>query len=419
MRVGVVGGGLTGLALQHYLQGRGIESQVFEAADQPGGVIRSVKRDGHLLELGPQRTRLTPAVRTLIDNIGLEAKWITASNRSLYTYRAGELHRVPTNIRTGLSTSALSWQGKLRALFEPLTRPPRPGESVADYFSRTLGSEAATYLAEPFYAGLYASNPAEMPVEYSLLHALDRIDALDSILVAALRRRFDDHAIPPVISFKDGMQELPHALYAANADSVQLDSPIKKLASTPDGYCLRTPETSINVDRVVLTTPAHAAAELITEIASPTADALRELTYNPLVIVHLIADTELCGAGCQLPYDAPFRTLGITWNDSLFDRDGVYTSYLGGAKAPELLNWADCRLAAIAASEFEQITGYAADAIKVSRLQPGMPAYDTSWRALERIDPPDDVYLCGNYAARAGIPGRIHEATRLAADIAS
>lgn len=417
MRVGIVGGGLTGLALQHHLEARGIESLVFEAAAEPGGVIRSIEQDGRILDLGPQRTRLTPMVRTLLDDIGLNARWITASTRSLYTFRMGELRRVPTSIGDALSTRALSWRGKARALLEPLTTPPRPGESVAAYFERALGSEAATYLAEPFYAGLYASNPREMPVEYSLMRALDQINAGDSLLLAGLRKRFGDHTSPPVITFPEGLQELPHALYAAHEASVHLETPVQALQSTPDGYRLRTPESSVPVDRVILTTPAGISADLLSDIASETATALRALTYNPLVVVHLSANTGLSGAGAQLPFHAPFRTLGITWNASMFDRDGVYTSYLGGAKAPELLNWPDARLASVAASEFERITGHSAEVVHLARLQPGMPAYDASWSAFDRIDPPADLYLCGNYVARAGIPGRIREAARLAADL--
>lgn len=419
MRVGVVGGGLTGLALQHYLQERGIESQVFEAAAEPGGVIRSIRLDGRILDLGPQRTRLTPNIRQLIDELGLADRCITAANRSLYAYRNGDLHRVPTTIKSALASDILSWKGKLRVLLEPFTGPPRPGESVAAYFERSLGREAAIYLAAPFYAGLYASNPAEMPVEYSLMYALGRIDALDGLLRAAARRKVGDHASPPVVSFREGLQELPAAIYRANAASIQLETPVTALERAPDGYRLSTPDTSVHVDCVVLTTPARAAADLLASPAPATAAALRELTYNPLAVVHLIADTDLAGAGCQLPCHAPFRTLGTTWNDSLFDREGVYTSYLGGAKAPGILNRPDDRLGTIAASEFNQITGHDAETIHISRLDPGMPAYDTSWRALDRLDPPDGLFLSGNYMARAGIPGRIHEAARLAAEIAS
>jgi len=43
MTVGVVGAGITGLAVHHYLARRGVESEVFEARPVPGGVVQSTR----------------------------------------------------------------------------------------------------------------------------------------------------------------------------------------------------------------------------------------------------------------------------------------------------------------------------------------------------------------------------------------
>src|SRR5690242_7776410 len=56
--IAIIGGGLTGLALGHQLTRLGVPHLVLEAEDRPGGVIRSGRVEGHLLEWGPQRTRL-------------------------------------------------------------------------------------------------------------------------------------------------------------------------------------------------------------------------------------------------------------------------------------------------------------------------------------------------------------------------
>ncbi|HJR53873.1 MAG TPA: FAD/NAD(P)-binding protein, partial [Gemmatimonadota bacterium] len=53
--IGIVGAGLTGLALAHELARRGVEHVVLEAADRPGGVIESARVDGRVLDFGPQR----------------------------------------------------------------------------------------------------------------------------------------------------------------------------------------------------------------------------------------------------------------------------------------------------------------------------------------------------------------------------
>jgi len=47
-----------------------------------------------------------------------------------------------------------------------------------------------------------------------------------------------------------------------------------------------------------------------------------------------------------------------------------------------------------------------------------MPAFDRTWAALDDVDLPAGVHLCTNYTARAGIPGRVAAAERLARALA-
>ncbi|PSQ19241.1 hypothetical protein BRD00_03105 [Halobacteriales archaeon QS_8_69_26] len=116
------------------------------------------------------------------------------------------------------------------------------------------------------------------------------------------------------------------------------------------------------------------------------------------------------GMGCLVPDDG-YALLGSTWNADAFGRDRLYTCYLGGAANPGAVGWSDDRLGRVAAREFADVTG-AEDprVLSVARVRPGMPAYDRSWAALEGLELPGGIAVCANYAARAGIPGRVREA---------
>jgi oxygen-dependent protoporphyrinogen oxidase len=173
MRVGIVGGGVTGLAVNHYLREAGVESTVFEASDEPGGVIRSRRVEGRVLDLGPQRTRLTPAIDELVESLGLGAELREAADVSLYVYHHGKLRTVRQTPREAVTTDLLSWRGKLRVLAEPFTDPTRDGETVAEFLAWTFGAEVARYHFGPLYGGIYGSHPDEMPMEHSLSRALD------------------------------------------------------------------------------------------------------------------------------------------------------------------------------------------------------------------------------------------------------
>ena len=44
--IGIVGAGVTGLAIAHHLRRLGVDHVVFEADGEPGGVVRSLLRGG-------------------------------------------------------------------------------------------------------------------------------------------------------------------------------------------------------------------------------------------------------------------------------------------------------------------------------------------------------------------------------------
>lgn len=418
MRVGIVGAGITGLALHHYLDELDVESVIFEAQPEPGGVIKTVTHKRHVLDLGPQRTRLTPTVMDVIEEFDLSDEVINAAEMPQYIYHSGKLRRVPKRVGEALTTDLLSWHGKLRALLEPFTGPPRAGETVEKFLTRSFGPEVAEYFAGPLYGGLYGSYPDDMYVEHSLSKALERANVSRSILFAVAKALFRGFSPPPVGSFVEGMQTLPRTMYEAYADTIHLNTPVTNVVRRATGFELEAGNRTESVDGVVFTTPAGVTALLLEEVSPVSARHLQRLNYNPFVVVHLRSSSELHGAGYQIPFTEPHKTLGVTWNASLLHQDGIYTCFLGGAKAPDLVDRPDADLEVIAAEEFEEVTGCTAQPLHVHRLRPGMPAYDTTWTALDTVELPDGVWLCTNYTARAGIPGRIQHARRVTRDIA-
>jgi protoporphyrinogen/coproporphyrinogen III oxidase len=116
---------------------------VLESGPRPGGVIRSGRVQGHLLEWGPQRGRMTEGMRELVDALGLAGEVVLSPDGlPLYVYRAGRLRRVPFTPAEFLTTDILSLAGKLRLLAEPFGAGASDEESVADFFTRKIGREA-------------------------------------------------------------------------------------------------------------------------------------------------------------------------------------------------------------------------------------------------------------------------------------
>jgi protoporphyrinogen/coproporphyrinogen III oxidase len=413
--IAIVGAGITGLALAHHLAARGVPHLVLEAAERPGGVIRTTRVDGHLLEHGPQRTRLVRPVADLVDALGLRDEVITApAGLPLFVYRRGKLRRVPFSVRDLLLSDIVSLGGKLRALREPFTGAARPGETVAHFLTRKFGRELYENLVGPLYGGLYASDPADMEMDLSLAHVL-REFRIDGSLLLALLRRGGTVAPPDACSFAGGLETLVRALHERNRENVRLATPVRRVLADGSGFRVEAEGGVVQAERVVITTPAAAASRMLADVAGDASRRIAELRYNPLAVVHLRADTGLRGLGYQVSLAETLRTRGVTFNDSLFGRTGVHTAYLGGARYPAVVQRSDADVAEIAVREFRVVTGRDADALAVSREW--MPAWDRSWRAVEGLSLPRGLHLAANWESRPGIPGRLAQAERLAGEL--
>lgn len=411
-RIAIVGGGITGLALAHELSRAGLPHVVLEASDRPGGVIRSARVEGHLLEWGPQRTRLTTSIRALVERLDLSSRIVTAPiDLPLFVHGSGKLRRVPLSVRAFLGSDIVPLSAKLALLREPLTGAARDDESVADFFTRKLGRSIYENIAGPLYGGLYASDPADMIVGLSLRHVLREFRIGRSLLIPLLRRGGGVNP-PPAISFDEGMATLPRALHAVNRSNVVLSTPVHTVTRSGHRWRLEHRGGQLEADRLVLTTPASATARLLRSAAPDAAKAIGGLVYNPLAVVHLHATTDLRGLGYQVSLGERMATRGVTFNDSLFGRRGVYTAYLGGARSPDVVEWSDEEISRVAKREFRQVTGFDARVLNVARE--AMPAWDRSWTALAGITLPAGIVLAANWESRPGIPGRLAQAERLA-----
>jgi oxygen-dependent protoporphyrinogen oxidase len=206
-RIAVVGGGISGLAAAHRLQelsrerGKPIEVHLLEAGDRLGGVIATERRDGFLLEAGPDSFITDkPWALALCRRLGLEHRLIGTNDahRRSFVARGGTLHPVPEGFqllapsRLGpfLASSLFSWPGKLRMAMEPLIPARRdPGdESLAAFVERRLGREALDRIAQPMIAGIYGADPRQLSIE-ATLPRFAKMEREHGSLLRAMRAR--------------------------------------------------------------------------------------------------------------------------------------------------------------------------------------------------------------------------------------
>jgi len=429
----VVGGGISGLSAAEAVARRGGRVLLLEAGAAVGGALRSERTaDGFLLEHGPNTvTSGEPELWRHFAELGIAGERLTAarSGAKRYVLHGGRLLPIPMSPAAFLRSPLLSAAGKLRLLAEPLL--PRGGasdESVATFFARRLGPEPFQRLVDPFVSGVYAGDPQAL----SARAAFPRIWAaeqragsivLGMIAGAGARRKPRQPGEPrprrALFSFRDGLATWPRAI-AAFLGPERLWTEARAVDLRPaDGEwhvtVSRGGTTShLLADRVVLATPAGTAAGLIERLAPAAAAALLGIPYPPVSIVHLgyrRADLAhpIDGFGMLCPSGEGRRVLGTLWPSALFPGrapDGMVltSSFVGGARMPELATQDDAALVATAHAEQRALIGASDKPVlaRVSRWPTAIPQYNAGHEArvatLARLEAErPGLRLLGNY----------------------
>ncbi len=120
VRVVVIGGGLAGLFTASELMRAGVNDLlVIDASALPGGVTRTIRRDGYSLEAAADTLLLPhPQLSALLERIGVDVVPVEPSAARRYVYTRGRLVALPTSPKA-LFAPLVPLPAKLRAAAEP------------------------------------------------------------------------------------------------------------------------------------------------------------------------------------------------------------------------------------------------------------------------------------------------------------
>ncbi len=126
----VAGARLSGLAVAEAILRRVPQTSVLclEARERTGGCIRTIRRDGFVMEAGPAGfLDRSGAMRRLAAALGMEDRLILSNGgeQVRWVQRGGRLHRFPSSVGSFLLSDLLSARGKLRMLLDPFQPTPQ------------------------------------------------------------------------------------------------------------------------------------------------------------------------------------------------------------------------------------------------------------------------------------------------------
>ncbi len=401
MRVAIVGGGISGLATAFRLFEVGIDSVIFESEPHLGGKVQSERRDGYLVEHGPNgflSSRET--VVTLARDVGLGDQLLPAHEdaKDRYLFVDGRLQKLPGSPPALLTNPVLSFGARLRILWEYFVKRRRDEteETVFDFTARRLGREAASRLVDAMVTGIYAGDPKQL----SLRAAFPRLAMMEREFggvirgMIALRKAARARGEGParLTCFAGGLGDLIQGL-SARLDDHQIRLNQRVSAVTPgadSGWAVKSvgAETE-SFDAVVMTTPTPVTAGLVAPFAPGAVAPLQAIPYADATVVALgypeqALSRPLDGFGFLVPSSEKRDVLGVLWSSTLFPNRApeghvLLRTIVGGVRRPDLAGLNEDDLIHVVTSELSAI--FQCDLMtpsfqRVVRWPGGIPQYN-------------------------------------------
>lgn len=442
----VVGGGVSGLATAYRLlqQPDGPAVTVLEAGPRFGGKVATATVAGLPVDTGPDSLLVRmPAVRTLLDELGLADQVEGPAPSGAYVWTRGALRPLPPASLFGvperllplLTSGLVTPLGLLRAGADLLLpRRELPADpTIADLLRHRLGDQVFDRLVDPMLGGVHAGRADRLSARSAVPEVMSLLEGARSVYLTMRRREKKPASGPALVSMPGGMGRLLDALVAACADAdLRTDAAVASIRARADGrYDVTLAGSTVVVvaDDVVVTTPAYTAAELLADVAPDAATELASIEYVDVATVMLSyrrdqVEHPLDRTGFLVPPVDGRLLVGCSWLTSKWghlahDTRVVIRAMVGRDGDTRWTSMSDAELVAAIHDELVESVGVTArpSEVHVQRWPAAMPQYTVGHAdRLAAIDAAlaavPGIHVTGAAYRGVGLAGCISQAAR-------
>lgn len=316
MMIGILGGGLTGLSLAHFLQG---ECEVLEKEDECGGLCRSHRIDGYIFDNGGHIlfSRDRALLDTIISVLGDNVRRYRRNNKVFYK---GRYVKYP--FENGLAD--LSKEDNFECLYHYLTDKYPAPKNFKEWIYYTFGKGIADKYMIPYNEKIWNIPAGEMSLEWvnGRIPKPPPEDVIKSAL--GIRTEGYTHQLNFYYPKRGGIQALIGSL-KSGLDNIVQGYEVKKICRKKNSWIVSDDKDERVYDHLISTIPIFHLAVALDGMDRDIKKSVSSLRYNSLIVVFL-----------GLRGDKPNRRFAVYFpNRSLLYHRVCFYGFFGDSAVPE------------------------------------------------------------------------------------
>jgi oxygen-dependent protoporphyrinogen oxidase len=452
--IGIVGGGIAGLASAWQLKKLLPDSQVviFEASDQLGGFLQTESVDGYLIETSADMFSIEPPTALefcrqlghadeLIETQPVAQRAYIATPTGICPVPVGFSLMLPNDVAAVVESALLDEEGRARFLQEERVTPKTDAadESLQSFAVRRFGQQVFDRLIQPLVSGIYTADPQQLSMQATMNRFVKMEREYGSLIAAAKSRKSSSGQASTASISEQTASGARYDLFRApqggmgqlidwlvddlHQVQIRTGTRVNRVSRFASEWRLEVDRSLAfeSFDAVVLATSASTSSNLMSQTDSLLAEELASIQAASCAIVVLGIDKiqlrqPFDGYGIVVPSYLNRKLIAASFSSNKFagraqPEKMLVRCFIGGALQADLVELPDDELIGIAVNELSQLLSFkcSPELTQIYRWPHAMPQYHVGHlegvrRIKDRVRNQPGFEIAGNSYHGVGIP---------------
>jgi protoporphyrinogen oxidase len=293
MRVGILGGGLTGLALGYFLKERGVDFEILEKESECGGLCRSIQEDGFTFDIGGHILFSKEEILSFI--LGLLGENKIEHRRNTKIFYKGGFVKYP--FENGLADLPKEENFEclhefIKVLIQKEKGLAKPPANFEEWIYTTFGKGIAEKYLIPYNRKIWKFDLRKMATFW----IADRLPMppIEDVIKSSIGIETEGytHQLHFYYPLRGGIQSLPRSLEKEVGDKITTNFCVREVHHENGVWVVSDGERKKKFDKIISTIPIHRLVSSLKDVPSQVEHAAENLKYNSLIVIALGLDVK-------------------------------------------------------------------------------------------------------------------------------